>query len=242
MEPVSRTAWTAARLEPWPLDQQWPRVPVAVLARRRSEPGMCTEGRRKRWRRSRALGRRSRDRQGTGELADCGTRHGRGQHPYQEPFDAQHGAPPVDAPGLPAQLDFYKMPAELGHVPVAEEPLGWDAERRFEHLYPRVSLPFQIVDRVGFGSADLEPNQLFFGDNLHVMRSLPSESINLIYSDPPFFSQKTYNVLFGDQNELRSFRDIWEGGLNGYLVWLNARLYKMKHLEAPNGRHSRPRR
>jgi len=62
------------------------------------------------------------------------------------------------------------------------------------------------------------------------MRQLPSESIDLIYIDPPFFSGKQYNVIFGDQNELRSFVDIWEGGLPGYLIWLNARLYEMKRL------------
>jgi adenine-specific DNA-methyltransferase len=136
---------------------------------------------------------------------------------------------------LPEQHDFYKMPAKFGHVPVAEEPLGWDRRRRFEHLYPRVRLPTQVVERFEFGSPDLEPNRLYFGDNLHVMRSLPSESIDLIYIDPPFFSQRNYNVLFGDQNELRSFQDIWEGGLNGYVVWLNARLYEMKRLLKPSG-------
>ena len=150
-------------------------------------------------------------------------------------INAQAEPRPYGAPALPEQHDFYKMPAKFGHVPVAEEPLGWDQKRRFEHLYPRISLPFQVVERFEFGNPELEPNQLFFGDNLHVMRSLPSESIDLIYIDPPFFSQQTYNVLFGDQNELRSFKDIWEGGLNGYLVWLNARLYEIKRLLKPTG-------
>jgi DNA modification methylase len=67
------------------------------------------------------------------------------------------------------------------------------------------------------------------------MRQLPSESIDLIYIDPPFFSGRTYNVIFGDKNEVRSFSDIWEGGMPGYLVWLNARLYEMKRLLKPNG-------
>ena len=78
-------------------------------------------------------------------------------------------------------------------------------------------------------------NRLFWGDNLHVMRQLPSESIDLIYIDPPFFSGKQYNVIFGDQNELRSFSDIWEGGMPGYLIWLNARLYEMKRLLKKTG-------
>ena len=73
-------------------------------------------------------------------------------------------------------------------------------------------------------------NRLFFGDNLHIMRQLPSESIDLIYIDPPFFSGRNYNVIFGDKNEIRSFSDIWEGGMPGYLVWLNARLWEMKRL------------
>jgi len=151
------------------------------------------------------------------------------------PENAAGDGPAVEPPPLPDQHAFYKMPAKFGHVPVAEEPLGWDPKRRFEHLYPYVRLPTQVVERFEFGSPELEPNRLYFGDNLHVMRSLPSESIDLIYIDPPFFSQKTYNVLFGDQNEMRSFRDIWEGGLNGYLVWLNARLYEMKRLLKPTG-------
>lgn len=37
-------------------------------------------------------------------------------------------------------------------------------------------------------------------------------------------------MIFGDRNEVRSFTDIWEGGMPGYLVWLNARLYEMKRL------------
>ena len=96
-------------------------------------------------------------------------------------------------------------------------------------------LPFQVVERVPFDHSELEPNRLFWGDNLHVMRQLPSESIDLIYIDPPFFSGRQYNVIFGDQNELRSFSDIWEGGMPGYLIWLNARLYEMKRLLKKTG-------
>lgn len=145
---------------------------------------------------------------------------------------------------LPEQKGFFKIPARFGHVPVAEEPLGYDKERRFEHHYPRIELPFQVVDVVKTGAEKLGEktemlpqgrNRLFFGDCLHVMRMLPSESIDLIYIDPPFFSGRNYNVIFGDKNEVRSFSDIWEGGMPGYLVWLNARLYEMKRLLTPTG-------
>ena len=151
--------------------------------------------------------------------------------------------PPVSV-ALPEQKAFFKIPARFGHVPVAEEPLGYDRERRFEHHYPRIELPFQLVDTVETGvkkryeKDELFPNglnRLFFGDCLHVMRMLPSECIDLIYIDPPFFSGRNYNIIFGDKNEVRSFTDIWEGGMPGYLIWLNARLYEMKRLLKPTG-------
>lgn len=131
---------------------------------------------------------------------------------------------------LPEQEAFWRPPVRFGSVPVEKEPLGWDRRRGFRKLFPAVYLPFQVVERVSFGHPELEPNRLFWGDNLHVMRQLPSESIDLIYIDPPFFSGRQYNVIFGDRNELRSFSDIWEGGMPGYLIWLNARLYEMKRL------------
>ena len=136
---------------------------------------------------------------------------------------------------LPREEDFWRPPVRFGTVPVEKEPLGWDRRRGYRKLFPFVSLPFQVVERVSFGHAALEPNRLFWGDNLHVMRQLPSESIDLIYIDPPFFSGRQYNVIFGDQNELRSFSDIWEGGMPGYLIWLNARLYEMKRLLKKTG-------
>ena len=67
------------------------------------------------------------------------------------------------------------------------------------------------------------------------MRQIPSNSIDLIYLDPPFFSGRHYNVMWGDANEMRSFNDIWEDGMPGYLIWLNARLYEMKRLLKPTG-------
>ncbi|MCW5933715.1 MAG: site-specific DNA-methyltransferase [Fimbriimonadia bacterium] len=136
---------------------------------------------------------------------------------------------------LPDQEEFWRPPVRFGTIPIEKEPLGWDRRKGFLRMFPRVSLPFQIVERVSFGCPELPLNRLVWGDNLHVMRQLPSESIDLIYIDPPFFSGRQYNVIFGDQNEMRSFNDIWEGGMPGYLIWLNARLYEMKRLLKKTG-------
>jgi site-specific DNA-methyltransferase (adenine-specific) len=48
-------------------------------------------------------------------------------------------------------------------------------------------------------------NTLFYGDNLFILREyIPSESIDLIYLDPPFNSSRNYNVLFKDEHDTKS--------------------------------------
>jgi len=62
-------------------------------------------------------------------------------------------------------------------------------------------------------------NTLFYGDNLDILREhIPDESIDLIYLDPPFNSNRSYNVLFKDESGLDSeaqitaFEDTWHWG------------------------------
>jgi site-specific DNA-methyltransferase (adenine-specific) len=103
--------------------------------------------------------------------------------------------------------------------------------------------PFQIVRTVEaplktrFEADGLFPeglNRLLYGDCLHAMLMLPDEIIDLIYIDPPFFSGRNHNIASGGR-ETRSFPDKWEGGMPGYLDWLNARLLEMKRLLKPTG-------
>ena len=148
--------------------------------------------------------------------------------------DAQDDAPAAEP--LPKQEAVFLPARRFGDVPVPHAPLGWNPRSPgFRDIYPIVNLPTQITERVEFGAPDLDPSRLIWGDCLHVMRQIPSASIDLIYIDPPFCSGGEYNVIWGDNNELRSFTDIWEGGLDGYLIWLNARLYEMKRLLKPTG-------
>ena len=136
---------------------------------------------------------------------------------------------------LPDEADFWRPPARFGSIPVEKEPMGWDRRLGFRKLFPRLSLPFQVVERVRFGHPELNPNRLFCGDNLEVMRSLPAESIDLMYADPPFFSQREYSIVWNDAGERRSFSDVWKDGLNGYLIWMNARLAESKRLLKQTG-------
>ena len=47
-------------------------------------------------------------------------------------------------------------------------------------------------------------NQLILGDNLEILKTIESDSIDLIYLDPPFFSNRTYEVIWVDEGEVRS--------------------------------------
>ena len=50
---------------------------------------------------------------------------------------------------------------------------------------------------------------LWTGDNLPIMRGLDSESVDLIYLDPPFNSKRTYSAPIGSQAAYASFKDFW---------------------------------
>ncbi|GMO36971.1 MAG: hypothetical protein Ta2B_16850 [Termitinemataceae bacterium] len=56
-------------------------------------------------------------------------------------------------------------------------------------------------------------NKLILGDNLEILKSIDTESVDLIYLDPPFFSNKNYEVIWGYTGEIRSFQDRWAGGI-----------------------------
>jgi DNA modification methylase len=124
-------------------------------------------------------------------------------------------------------------------------PMGFDTDKAFDSVFPFLKLPYlqpnTSEDIISFGAPQtggfldvktkkIPLNAIFFGDNLHILRALPSNCIDLIYIDPPFFSGRNYNQIWGDDNEVRTFHDIWEDGLPSYLVWLNARLWEMRRV------------
>lgn len=60
-------------------------------------------------------------------------------------------------------------------------------------------------------------NKLYYGDNLDVLRDhIPDDSVDLIYLDPPFQSNRDYNVLFSEQDgtraaaQIKAFGDTWK--------------------------------
>ena len=59
-------------------------------------------------------------------------------------------------------------------------------------------------------------NTLFYGDNLPILRErIPDASVDLVYLDPPFNSNRSYNVLFREESgyeseaQITAFDDTW---------------------------------
>lgn len=68
-------------------------------------------------------------------------------------------------------------------------------------------------------------NTLYYGDNLEILRRyVADESVDLVYLDPPFNSNASYNVLFkehsGEQaaSQIRAFEDTWTWSLEAELA------------------------
>jgi DNA modification methylase len=77
------------------------------------------------------------------------------------------------------------------------------------------------------GEASGWRNQLFYGDNLEVLRrDIPTESVDLIYLDPPFNSNRNYNVLFQHKDgtkanaQIQAFGDTWTWSQDDEVLYL----------------------
>lgn len=78
-------------------------------------------------------------------------------------------------------------------------------------------------------------NVIYCGDNLEWMRKMPDEFVDLIYADPPFFSNRHYEVIFHDGAEIRAFEDRWKGGIHHYIEWMRERCFEMRRILKPTG-------
>ena len=79
-------------------------------------------------------------------------------------------------------------------------------------------------------------NLLICGDNLKALDDLIKQGIkvDLIYLDPPFFSNRHYEVVWGDEAEVRSFKGRWAGGINVYIEWMKERIIKINSHKVEN--------
>ena len=73
-------------------------------------------------------------------------------------------------------------------------------------------------------------NEIIQGDCIDIMNDMPSDSIDMIYADPPFYSGKEYK----DDRKGVTFNDKWSN-IDAYLQFMKERLIRCRHLLKPTG-------
>jgi DNA modification methylase len=82
---------------------------------------------------------------------------------------------------------------------------------------------------------DNQKNHLYRGDCLSVLDRIEDNSVDLIYIDPPFYSQRYYERIWGEDVEKFAFEDRWRGGIQTYLNYLAERTRKLHEKLTPTG-------
>jgi len=82
---------------------------------------------------------------------------------------------------------------------------------------------------------EIETGVIYCDDSLWRLAQLPAASVDLAYLDPPFFSNRRYEVIWGDEAEVRSFEDRWAGGIQVYIEWMRERLIEVYRVLRPTG-------
>ena len=124
--------------------------------------------------------------------------------------------------------------------------LTWPS-KTLPDLDPAKLIPDSVVYPYSLGYPDQKPeSRIFLGDNLRVMAALLPEfegRLDLIYADPPFFTNKQYRARIGRGEDSRrpqewqmaeGYGDHW-ADLDAYLDFLHPRLALMYRLLAPHG-------
>ena len=124
--------------------------------------------------------------------------------------------------------------------------LTWP-DKHLTPLAPASLILDSVIYPQGNGHPKAHPkNRLILGDNLSVMAALLPEyegRLNLIYADPPFFTNRKFSARVGRGEDSRKpsewkladgYHDHWNG-LDDYLQFLYDRLTLITRLLAPNG-------
>lgn len=83
-------------------------------------------------------------------------------------------------------------------------------------------------------SAVVDPRIIYCGDCLDQLRKLPDACIDLIYIDPPFNSNRNYEVFWGETKEKRAFEDR-HASTKAYIDFMRPRCVELARVLKPTG-------
>ncbi|MBZ5566704.1 MAG: restriction endonuclease [Acidobacteriia bacterium] len=80
----------------------------------------------------------------------------------------------------------------------------------------------------------IDTEVVYCGDNLDQLPRLPNHCIDLVYIDPPFNSNRNYEVFWGETREMRSFEDR-HGSTQAYIDFMRPRCVELARVLKPTG-------
>lgn len=80
----------------------------------------------------------------------------------------------------------------------------------------------------------IDTRVIYCGDNLPHLKKLPTNSIDLVYIDPPFNSNRNYEVFWGETGEKRSFQDR-HASIEAYIDFMRPRCEQLARVLKPSG-------
>ncbi|MEO7298584.1 MAG: site-specific DNA-methyltransferase, partial [Verrucomicrobiota bacterium] len=83
-------------------------------------------------------------------------------------------------------------------------------------------------------SALVDTRVIYCGDNLEQLKKLPDHCVDLIYIDPPFNSNRNYEVFWGETKEKRSFEDRHEN-TRAYIDYMRPRCEQLARVLKKTG-------
>ena len=82
------------------------------------------------------------------------------------------------------------------------------------------------TSRPAKSSSVVDTRVIYCGDNLEQLKKLPAACVDLIYIDPPFNSNRNYEVFWGETKEKRAFADRHES-TKAYIDYMRPRCVEM---------------
>jgi DNA modification methylase len=83
-------------------------------------------------------------------------------------------------------------------------------------------------------SAVVDTGVIWCGDNLEKLAKLPDGCVDLVYIDPPFNSNRNYEVFWGETKEKRSFEDR-HASTQAYIEFIRPRCVELRRVLKPTG-------
>ena len=94
--------------------------------------------------------------------------------------------------------------------------------------------PAALKPRRQRSSSLVDTRVVYCGDNLEQLRKLPGHCVDLIYIDPPFNSNRNYEVFWGETKEKRAFEDR-HASTQAYIDYMRPRCVELARVLKPTG-------